>query len=137
MSDVPGRTTGRRLLFWAPVAVLLAVELWASSRPPVLGHDEGQIPFPDKVAHLAYFGLVGFLAARAGREGEGWGAGRTLAVVAAGALLWGISDEWHQSFTPGRDTEAADVAADLLGALLGTAGREFLARFAARRASPG
>ncbi|MFN7989541.1 MAG: VanZ family protein [Thermoanaerobaculia bacterium] len=135
MSARPGRPAGRRLIPWAPVVLLLAFEFWSSSRPPVLGHGEGQLPLPDKLAHLAFFGLVGFLAARAGRVAEGWSARRTLATVAVGALLWGISDEWHQSFTPGRDSEAADVVADVAGTLLGVAAFELLARSAARGGS--
>jgi hypothetical protein len=32
-------------------------------------------------------------------------------------LLWGASDEWHQSFTPGRDSSACDILTDLSGGL--------------------
>jgi VanZ family protein len=34
--------------------------------------------------------------------------------------LYGLSDEWHQSFVPARYAEAGDVLADLLGGLLGS-----------------
>jgi VanZ family protein len=30
---------------------------------------------------------------------------------------YGATDEWHQSFVPGRQADAADVLADALGAL--------------------
>jgi hypothetical protein len=30
-------------------------------------------------------------------------------------LAWGASDEWHQSFTPGRDASVCDVLTDLTG----------------------
>jgi len=44
------------------------------------------------------------------------------ALTAAGVvffcILFGISDEYHQSFIPGRSVSAWDVAADGLGALL-------------------
>jgi VanZ family protein len=33
-------------------------------------------------------------------------------------LLWGCSDEIHQSFTPGRDVEIGDVLADTTGVAL-------------------
>ncbi len=32
--------------------------------------------------------------------------------------VYGISDEWHQSFTPGRDASTFDWLADTLGAFL-------------------
>ncbi len=35
------------------------------------------------------------------------------------ASLYGITDEIHQSFTPGRDPSIGDVIADCLGALIG------------------
>jgi VanZ family protein len=37
-------------------------------------------------------------------------------------LLYAFSDEWHQSFVPGRDVEVMDLVADLLGALLSLSG---------------
>jgi VanZ family protein len=45
--------------------------------------------------------------------------------VAAGAWLavvaFGISDEWHQSFVPGRSADVLDVLADAAGGALGVA----------------
>ena len=34
------------------------------------------------------------------------------------ALLYGASDEFHQSFVPGRTASAIDIVADVLGAIL-------------------
>jgi VanZ family protein len=34
-------------------------------------------------------------------------------------ILFALSDEWHQSFVPGRDPSAGDFLADFLGVLLG------------------
>lgn len=101
------------------MVVLLAVEAWLSSCPPFIGEQLGLIAVNDKVAHLAYFTLTGLFAARAGLAGHGWSARRTAAAVVLGALAWGVLDEFHQSFTPGRAVEAGDVAADVAGASLG------------------
>ena len=108
---------GRRLLLWAPVLAMLAVQVVLSSRSqlpplPLLHH----LPGSDKIVHAGWFFLLGLLAYRAARSGEGWPRRRTTLVLILGALLWGISDEAHQFFVPGRDVEAADVAADVAGA---------------------
>lgn len=73
----------------------------------------------DKLVHLALYAPLGWWLARA--LGVGW-----LAVVVAAA--YGVSDEWHQSWVPGRTPSAADVAADAVGAALGA--------WAAMRRSP-
>ena len=110
-----------RLALWAPVLLLLAFEAFLSSQsrlPRVLPRF---VPDADKALHAGYFLLVGLSAARAGLVAEGWSRRGTLLAVALGALAWGFSDEWHQSFVPGRDVEAADVLADVVGATLGAA----------------
>lgn len=114
-------TAGRRLALWAPVVLLLALEAVLSHQPKLPHVLPLALPAADKLAHFAYFAVVGYLAARAARAGEGWSPGRTLVTVALGALLWGLTDEVHQSFVPGRDPEALDVLADTLGALAGAA----------------
>ena len=118
------RGGARRLAAWAPVAFLLGLEFWLSSQsvlPEVL---PGSIPQGDKILHSGYFFLTALFAVHAMRVVEGWGRGRTAAALLSAALAWGISDEWHQSFVPGRSVEAADVAADVLGAALSLAAWE-------------
>jgi VanZ family protein len=44
---------------------------------------------------------------------------RAVAVAAAISFLYALSDEWHQSFVPGRDADPIDVAADAAGIALG------------------
>ncbi len=106
--DVPhDPSKSRRARVWP--AALAAVIFLASSRSQIAGPDIAGI---DKVAHFLVYGLLGTLLGRLGRgrRAAGW------ALLAAS--LYGISDEWHQSFTPGRSVEVADWAADTLGAAL-------------------
>lgn len=35
------------------------------------------------------------------------------------SFLYGLSDEWHQSFVPGRQVELGDLLADGIGGFLG------------------
>lgn len=88
-----------------------------------LGSDQNDLPGPegiphfDKVAHFAAFGLLATLWARALAAG-----GSTLVRAALLALAvtsgYGALDEYHQSFTPGRDVEFADWLADSSGAAM-------------------
>lgn len=66
----------------------------------------------DKVAHFGVFGLLAILVVRNGfPPRRAW-----FAVLAVS--LFGLTDEWHQSFTPGRFVEFADWVADTLGAII-------------------
>ena len=112
-------TAKGRLLLWAPVALLLGYEFFLSAQSPgglpVFGPS---FPRRDKVDHVAYFFVTGVLAVRAARFGEGWSRGKTAVFLILASLLWGCSDEIHQSFTPGRDVEIGDVLADVAGVAL-------------------
>jgi VanZ family protein len=35
------------------------------------------------------------------------------------AVLYGLSDEWHQSFVPGRTPDVVDILTDAIGAAIG------------------
>ena len=41
------------------------------------------------------------------------------ALALAGAVAYGLSDEWHQSFVPGRDASLFDIVVDGIGACCG------------------
>ena len=106
----------RRLALWGPVALWAGLLFFLSSRSD-LG-PAGRIP--DWITHgTAYLALAVLLArALAGGFGRPLTGGTAVAVVLA-ATFYGVSDEWHQSFVPGRDSSAGDVVKDAGGALLG------------------
>jgi VanZ family protein len=101
--------------------------------------DPGPLPggVSDKSAHsLAYAGL-GVLLLLALAQGRVGGVTRRRAALAVAlATAYGVSDEWHQSFVPGRWPEAADVLADAVGAALGVALAVAMARLMGRRQEP-
>lgn len=117
MSPPGAGTPARRLLRrWGPALAWAAVIFTLSSisklpAPPAA--------FTDKHAHFAAYGLLAALIVWGFTDGApartSW---RTAAAAAVLATLYGATDEWHQSFVPGRETSAADLAADALGALL-------------------
>jgi VanZ family protein len=69
----------------------------------------------DKLLHTVGYAGLGVLALRAFHGG--FEPPRLWATIYAGSavILWGISDEFHQSFVPGRDATAWDVVADAVG----------------------
>jgi VanZ family protein len=73
---------------------------------------------PDASLHaLGYFVLCALLIrACAGGEWRGVTLAR-LSLAWAMTVIYGASDEWHQSFVPGRTPDLYDIAADAIGAL--------------------
>ena len=65
-----------------------------------------------KAAHAAGYAVLALLIERAlARPCHG----RLLALLLT--ALYALSDEYHQSFTPGRSADAGDLLADVLGAV--------------------
>ncbi len=105
------------LVFWGPVVVYLAVIFVGSSFPKLPEPPGG---FSDKTAHATEYAVLGLLLARA-IAGRGW-LSLTLPCVAGAvvvATLYGVSDEYHQLFVPGRQFDVRDMMADATGAFLG------------------
>jgi VanZ family protein len=73
-------------------------------------------------AHFAAYAGLGVLTARALSRGFR----RITWAVVAGAIvistLYGLSDEYHQRFVPGRTFDLLDLAADFVGAVAGAFG---------------
>ena len=106
----------RALRLWGPVAAWMAVIFAASSRP---------LPayvavLPDWSTHSAAFAALSILCCRALAGGLGPALRRGDAVLAVVlSVVYGVSDEYHQSFVPGRDATGWDVAKDFAGAVIG------------------
>jgi hypothetical protein len=114
------RFENRFINYWLPVVAWCAI-IFAQSAfaTPDIGPSW---PFFDKMAHTAIYGCLGLLLCRAFNTLDGWRS-RTLKLLVTATVLtalYGVSDEWHQSFVPARTAEAADLLADLLGGLLGS-----------------
>jgi VanZ family protein len=104
---------------WWP-ALLVAAGIFAASSTRGSKLPGGWLPGMDKAVHAAIYALLAALVARAHwlRSG-GAPTGRSLVALAGLALAYGVTDEVHQLFVPGRQFELADLAADALGAALG------------------
>ena len=107
----------RVLSLWGPVVLYMAAIFYVSSQPDAA--PPGGVS--DVSAHgMAYF-FLGILVVRALARRLpariGW-------VEVLGALaisvLYGASDEFHQSFVPNRVADIHDLYADAIGASIGT-----------------
>ena len=116
---VPAPGVRARLLVWSPDALLLALQFFLSSQSKLPEIPlAGGLPGFDKVEHAFYSFLVGMFAVRATRFLERWPPRRTFWTLLLAATAWGLLDEFHQSFVPGRSVEAGDVVADVAGMLV-------------------
>lgn len=99
----------RRFLF---LAVCMMCLIWFFS-----GRPGGDLPLPggwDKPAHFIEYALLGYFLVR------GLGGRRALFLGFLLAVGYGLLDEVHQSFVPGRDPSALDLLADAAGAMAGS-----------------
>lgn len=106
----------RHLLRWGPALVWMGVIYFLSSRPDLPQIEEVWLEMLlRKSAHVMVYAILGALLARA-VHGDGW---RGVALAALLGVLYAISDEWHQTFVPGRKGNVWDVLLDGAAALAG------------------
>ncbi len=86
---------------------------WLSSQsfPGIGGQFWG---FVSNSLHFFLFGALALLLAESCRRAGGWSRDALIGVLVL-TVTYGIVDEWHQSWTPGRTPDAFDVCVDLLG----------------------
>jgi len=107
--------------FWLKVpAILYAALIFglsSLSKTPLI-----KIPIwnIDKLVHLLeymVFGVLLMLAFRSNLNGKAMRRSNLMSIIVG--ILYGISDEIHQYFIPGRISSIEDLLADALGILLG------------------
>ncbi len=117
-----------RKLVWAlPVAYMIAI--FALSAQPVLPSPTGDVKIPnlDKLLHFIEYLLLGAMLALAV---DAYGLfstsarivgmdvpARALELVITIGVLYGMSDELHQFFVPGRSCDVLDFSMDVLGVI--------------------
>jgi VanZ family protein len=117
MSWDPKKGFVRIVIFKLPVLVYMALIFYSSSGP-ITSPTLNQIP--DYYLHSLGYSLLCMLVFWALHEGLEASGGRwDYLIPILITILYGISDEFHQSFVPARDAELKDVFSDSAGALLG------------------
>ena len=114
-----------KIVLRVPAPVIMAVSIYLSHQPAV-----PMMPTfwnADKLVHLVCF------AALAGAwtlwfSADNWRRHslRNFFICALIVSLYGIADEYHQSFIPSREASVGDWATDTLGAALGSAAGRYV-----------
>jgi VanZ family protein len=114
-------------IVWAGVLFALSSGSGPAFAPPY--------PHIDKLEHAGAYSVLGFLVARATHRT--WSPAAMATVLTGGlvAAAYGASDEFHQSFTPGRMVEVADAIADTVGGFAGAIAFVMLSRRLALKAA--
>ena len=106
------------LKFWFPVFGYSAIIFCLSSIPG--GPAPAFLPPGwDKVAHTVEYVPWGLLAARALRLTVGSNSGKIWWFAALAGFMYGLTDEFHQGFVPGREVSIYDALADFVGSAIG------------------
>ncbi len=102
---------------WVPVIGYMAM-LFGFSSVSTLPSPPGDFSFYD--VHLVAYAGLGALAARALAAGRLRNVtGRVVCGAIAISALYGVTDEYHQLFVPGRAFDAIDILADAIGSVVG------------------
>lgn len=109
----------KRMLFaWLPVVIYCILLYIQSSHPPI--RSMPQFSGMDKLMHFAAYVILGGLVLRAFCMSN-WriGSRNLLGYSILITCLYGISDEFHQSFVLTRQADILDAVADTLGGTCG------------------
>jgi VanZ family protein len=99
---------------WLPPLVWMAI-IFAFSAQHGSDHYSTAMVVLRKLAHVTEYLILTLLLFRALMRS---GAASPLPIAALAALAYASSDEWHQSFVPGRTSTPRDVAIDGIGIAL-------------------
>jgi len=104
--------------YWGPVVFWAGLIFYLSSLPPSSVTGDYWTEFAiKKTAHVIEYGVLATLLYRAFRVSVE-GLQRQYWLSAILSSLYGATDEFHQSFIPGREPRGRDVIFDTIGAVL-------------------
>lgn len=106
----------RGIKYWLPVLVWAYIIFLFSSRPTGMA---SEIHWEDfiikKTAHIIEYGVLSLVVYRASRS-EGVSKKKAGIYSIIFSIFYGFTDEFHQSFTPGREPRLRDTFFDTIGA---------------------
>lgn len=109
----------QKMRLWLPALVWMGVIFGFSALP--INH-EAQFSWPDfifkKTAHVAEYAILYFLVHRAWSNQGKLASTKIFILSLVFGVFYAMTDEWHQTLTPGREGRLKDVGFDTLGMLL-------------------
>jgi VanZ family protein len=114
-------------------ALLVVTAIWMLSSQSTLPIPKGILGF-DKFQHLiAYLALAGTFAFWFSPTQRQFHRLRTFLLIVLVSSLYGVIDEVHQFYVPGRNCNVWDWMADTIGAFLGAGAAMLLGRWVFRK----
>jgi VanZ family protein len=109
------------LLRWIPLLAWAGMIFVLSNQPGLAVSDDPGVDRPlRQVAHITVYAVLTLLVTWA-LTGRRRPSARLAVVGGLLALLYGVTDEWHQTMVPSRTGRPEDLIWDGLGALIGIA----------------
>ncbi|MDX8390044.1 MAG: VanZ family protein [Mariprofundaceae bacterium] len=107
--------SGSKATSWLLLGLYCSLIYWLSDQPAY----PTPLKFPgnDKLLHLIAYGIMALIAWHAFSKDHDSGRWFHPISVVLFCMVFGASDEWHQSFIPGRTSDIHDWMADSFGAV--------------------
>ena len=108
------------IYYWLPLLAWMGIIFWFSSQPqPFEMPESWQQELVGKAGHVIGYAGLGLLWWRALAAHRSISERRVLALAFLLPVLYAVSDEYHQTFVPGRSGSLMDVLIDAAGAGIG------------------
>jgi len=106
---------------WGPAILIMGLIFFASSTAESDIPDFGRLDFfAMKGGHLVGYALLGGAFLHGISRGSSINVSKIITAMIL-VIIYAASDEWHQSFTPGRNPSLSDILIDTAGGFLGIA----------------
>jgi len=106
------------LFRYVPMVVVMGT-IYLLSAQPGDSLSLPQLPGLDKLAHMAAYGILAlsilFAFSKSTKKND---VKRVVLLTVVWCLAYGITDEFHQAFVPGRSPSLLDLLADCIGAVM-------------------
>lgn len=103
----------KKILNWLPALLWMALIFFMSSQTGLAGPEWMSV-----AGHIVEYGGLAALLYFALSRTTGLAHLKIAAVAAVMATLYGLTDEWHQSFVPGRVPDVMDLLTDFSASTL-------------------